>query len=102
MKYKCKKCGKTITGIFKENPERGTHIVARCSCGNSGSSNWHYHIDGFDKLVRIMTDEEKDDEETANDMLENMEEDLDEVLEEENKHYEYDPIEDDSDFTEPI
>ncbi len=52
LKYKCLKCGEIVRGTFKETPQRGTYVKVKCGCGNQGLSNWHYHIKGFEKVVR--------------------------------------------------
>ena len=47
--YKCLKCQKITRSKWRENPQKGTYIIARCGCGNHGTSDWKYNIVGFEK-----------------------------------------------------
>lgn len=49
--YQCKKCGKFVKGKNRCNASRGDYTTAKCKCGNKGISNWHYMINGFNKMA---------------------------------------------------
>ena len=51
MKYTCEKCGKVVTGIYKESPQYGSFYTVSCPCGNKGNArnDWKYEIKGFER-----------------------------------------------------
>ena len=49
LKYKCIYCGRIVSGIWCDTPNRGTYIRVKCVCGLRGWAQAPYEVYGFEK-----------------------------------------------------